>query len=79
MSSAAELVTKYSEDEAKLEDLVGFVKCQECFTSLFDEINEQLGSDAQIAVLLADQFPEMYQAYAKEAGLLDDDDEDDDD
>lgn len=77
MSSAAELVTKYSEDEAKLEDLVGFVKCQECFTSLFDEINEQLGSDAQIAVLLADQFPEMYQAYAKEAGLLDDEDDDD--
>lgn len=73
MSSAADLVTKYSEDEVNFQDLVGFVKCQECFTTLFDQVNEQLGSDAQIAVLLANEFPEMYQTYAEEAGLLDDD------
>ena len=77
MSSAADLFTKYSEDEVNFPGLVGLVKCQECFTTLFDQANEQLGSDAQVALLLANKFREMSQTYAEDAGLLDDDVEED--
>ena len=32
MSEAAALVRKYGEGQCKFDELVGFVKCQECFS-----------------------------------------------
>ena len=72
MSEAAELVRKYSQEQCKFEDLVDFVKCQECFSTLIIQITEQLGSDSDAAARMANQFPEMFKAYGRETGLYSD-------
>ena len=72
MSEAAELVRKYSQEQCKFEDLVDFVKCQECFSTLISQITEQLGSDSDAAARMANQFPEMFKGYGRETGLYND-------
>ena len=72
MSEAAELVRMYSEEQRKFEDLVAYVKCQECFSNLMNQITEQMGSDSGAAASMANQFPEMWKAYGRETGFYND-------
>ena len=65
MSEAAELVRKYSQEQCKFEDLVDFVKCQECFSTLISQITEQLGSDSDAAARMATNFPRCLRPTAE--------------
>ena len=75
MSEAAELIRAYSKDQCMFEDLVDFVKCQECFSTLMGQITEQLGSNSEAAARMASQFPEMFKAYGREIGFYSDEEE----
>ena len=75
MSEVAELVRAYGENQCMFEDLVGFVKCQECFSTLMGQMTEQLGSSSEAAARMASQFPEMFQAYGRETGPYSDEEE----
>ena len=72
MSEAADLVRKYGEGQSQFDELVGFVKCQECFLTLMGEITEQLGNESDAAGRMASQFPEMFKTYARATGLYND-------
>lgn len=72
MSEAADLVRKYGEGKCKFDELVGFVKCQECFSTLMGEITQQLGSNSDAAGRMASQFPEMFTTYGRAVGLYND-------
>ena len=72
MSEAADLVRKYGEGQSQFDELVGFVKCQECFSTLMGEITEQLGNESDAAGRIASQFPEMFKTYARATGLYND-------
>ena len=72
MSEAADLVRKYGDGQCKFDELVGFVKCQECFSTLMGEITEQLGNESDAAGRMASQFPEMFKTYARATGLYND-------
>ena len=69
MSEAAELVRQYKAEQCQFQDLVDFVKCQQCFSTLMDQITEQLGSSSDAAANMASLFPEMLNAYGRETGL----------
>lgn len=64
-----ELVASYSQDKTSWEDLCLEIRCESCFASVYDEMTEQMGSDAKALVLLADEFPNHYKNFAKERGL----------
>ena len=45
------------------------IRYESCFTSVFDEVNELMGSTSYVLARLADQFPNHYKRYAQERGL----------
>ncbi len=72
-TEAKALVTKFTEGEIDFADLSNSIKCQDCFNAIFDEVMMQEGAASKTTVLLADDWPDEYQAYAKENGLIDED------
>ena len=66
-----ELVSSYNEGNTTWDELILEVRCESCFTSVMEEMNEQLSPGAKATVMLADEFPEYYKSYAKEKGLKD--------
>ena len=64
-----ELVASFNQKETTWEDLCLEIRCESCFASVFDEVNEQMGSTSDVLARLADEFPNHYKRYAKERGL----------
>lgn len=66
-----ELVASYNRKETSWEELCLEIRCESCFASVYDEMKEQIGDDAKALTLLADEFPNHYQNFAKERGIKD--------
>jgi len=64
-----ELVASFNQQKTSWEELCLEIRCESCFASVFDEVNEQMGSSSDALVRLADEFPSYYKSYAKERGL----------
>ena len=64
-----ELVASFNQQETTWEELCLEIRCESCFTSVFDEVNEQMGSNSDVPARLADEFPNHYKTYAKGRGL----------
>ena len=64
-----ELVASFNQQKTTWEELCLEIRCESCFASVFDEVNEQMGSTSHALVLLADEFPNHFKSYAKERGL----------
>ena len=67
--SFKELVTSYYNEQTTWSELIKEIKCESCFTSVFDELTEQFGIDSKANVMLADEFPDHYKSYIKAKGL----------
>ena len=67
--SFKELVASYNKGTTSWDELILEVRCESCFTSVMDEMNDQLSPGAKATVMLADEFPNYYKSYAKERGL----------
>ena len=67
--SFKELVASYNKGITTWDELILEVRCESCFTSVMDEMHEQLSSGANAPEMLADEFPNYYKSYAKERGL----------
>ena len=64
------LVASFKQQKTSWEELCLEIRCESCFASVFDEVNEQMGSSNDALVRLADEFPSHYKSYAKERGLV---------
>ena len=64
-----ELVASFNQQKTSWEELCLEIRCESCFASVFDEVNEQMGSSSDALVRLADEFQSHYKSYAKERGL----------
>ena len=64
-----ELVASFNQQETTWEELCLEIRCESCFTSVFDEVNEQMGSTSHVLAGLADEFANHYKRYTKERGL----------
>ena len=64
-----ELVANFNQQKTSWEELCLAIRCESCFASVFDEVNEQMGSSSDALVRLADEFPNHYKIFAKERGL----------
>jgi hypothetical protein len=64
-----ELVASFNQQKTSWEELCLEIRCESCFASVFDEVNEQMGSSSDALVRLADEFPSHYKSYANERGL----------
>ena len=64
-----ELVASFKQQKTSWEELCLEIRCESCFASVFDEVNEQMGSSNDALVRLAHEFPSPYKSYAKERGL----------
>ena len=64
-----ELVASFKQQKTSWEELCLEIRCESCFASVFDEVNEQMGSSNDALVRLADEFLSHYKSYAKERGL----------
>lgn len=65
-----ELVASFNKQGTSWEELCLEIRCESCFASVFDEVNEQMGSSSDVLARLADEFPNHYKSYAKERGLV---------
>ena len=65
-----ELVASFNKQERTWEELCLEIRCESCFASVFDEVNKQMGSSSDVLSRLADEFPNHYQSYAKDRGLV---------
>ena len=63
-----ELVASFNQRGTTWEELCLEIRCESCFASVFDEVNEQMGSSSEVLVRLADEYPNHYKSYAKERG-----------
>ena len=52
-----ELVASFNQQETTWEELCLEIRCESCFASVFDEVNEQMGSASDLLAQLADEFP----------------------
>ena len=64
-----ELVASFKLQETTWEELCLEIRCESCFASVFDEMNEQMGSTSDALVRLADEFPNHYKSFANERRL----------
>ena len=64
-----ELVCSYKTGETSFEDLILEVRCESCFTSVFEEAQQQLGANSQMLDMLANEFPIYHQSLVKEKNL----------
>ena len=65
-----ELVASFNKQGTSWEELCLEIRCESCFASVFDEVNELMGSSSDVLARLADEFPNHYKSYAKERGLV---------
>ena len=64
-----ELVSSYKEGHPSFGELTLEVWCESCFTSVFEEAQQQLGADSEILDMLADEFPIYHKRLIKEQKL----------
>ena len=64
-----ELVASYAAGDTTFTDLALEVRCESCFASVMDEVNQQLGPADKLIQQLANEFPSMHKTYVKERGL----------
>ena len=64
-----ELVANFNQQETTWKELCLEIRCESCFVSVFDEVNEQMGSTSDVLARLADEFPNHYKRHAKGRGL----------
>ena len=65
-----ELVANFNQQETTWKELCLEIRCESCFVSVFDEVNEQMGSTSDVLARLADEFPNHYKSYAKERDMV---------
>ena len=65
-----QLVASFNQQVTTWEELCLEIRCESCFASVFDEVNEQMGSSSDALARLADEFPNHYKSYAKQRGLV---------
>ena len=61
-----ELVCSYKTGETSFDDLILEVRCESCFTSVFEEAQQQLGADSPTLDKLADEFPIYHKSLIKQ-------------
>jgi hypothetical protein len=61
-----ELVCSYKTGETSFDDLILEVRCESCFTSVFEEAQQQLGADSPTLDMLADEFPIYHQSLIRQ-------------
>jgi hypothetical protein len=61
-----ELFSSYKTGHTSFEDRTLEVRCESCFTSVFEEAQQQLGADSEILDMLADEFPVYHKRLIKE-------------
>ena len=64
-----ELVSSYKIGETSFGELILEVRCESCFTSVYEEAQQQLGAHSEILDMLADEFPIYYKSLVKEQKL----------
>ena len=64
-----ELVSSYKTGHTSFGDLTLEVRCESCFTSVFEEAQQQLGADSEILDMLANEFPIYHKRIIKEQKL----------
>ena len=64
-----DLVASFNQQETTWEELCLEIRCESCFASVFDEVNEQMGSISDVLARLTDEFPNHDKRYTKERGL----------
>ena len=67
--SFKEIVSSYTAGKSNFEDLILEVRCESCFASIFEEVQQQLGTDSQMLDMLANEFPIYHQSLVKEKNL----------
>ena len=65
-----QLVASFNQQVTTWEELCLEIRCESCFASVFDEVNEQMGSSSDVLARLADEFPNHYKSYAKERCMV---------
>jgi hypothetical protein len=60
-----ELVSSFNTGNTSFDDLTLEMRCESCFTSVFEEAQEQLGADSEILDMLADEFPIYHKRLIK--------------
>ena len=61
-----ELVSSYKTGHTSFGDLSLEMRCESCFTSVFEEARQQLVADSPTLDMLADEFPIYYQNLIKQ-------------
>lgn len=61
-----ELVSSYKTGHTSFGELTLEVRHESCFTSVFEEAQQQLGADSEILDMLADEFPIYHKRLIKE-------------
>ena len=64
-----ELVSSCKTGHTSFGDLTLEVRCESCFTSVFEEAQQQLGADSPTLDKLADEFPIYHKRLIKEQKL----------
>jgi hypothetical protein len=64
-----ELVSSYKTGHPSFGDLTLEERCESCFTSVFEEAQQQIGADSEILDMLADEFPIYHKRLIKEKKL----------
>ena len=52
-----ELVASFNQQETTWEELCLEIRCESCFASVFDEVNEQMSSSSDVLARLPMNFP----------------------
>ena len=63
------LVASFNQKETSWDELCLEIRCESCFASVLDEVNEQMGSSSDALARLVDEFPNHYKSFAKARGL----------
>ena len=61
-----ELISSYKTGDISFGDLTNEVRCESCFTSVFEEAQQQLGAGSPTLDMLADEFPIYHQSLIKQ-------------
>ena len=64
-----ELVQRHIAGATSFDELSLEIRCESCYSSVFDEIQDQLGAKNPLIEQLADAFPNYHQSLVKERGL----------
>ena len=65
-----ELVASFNQKETTWEDLCLEIRCESCFASVFDDVNEQMGSSSDVLARLAMNFPITTRVMSRKGAWL---------